>query len=88
MSVMWMVKSMQDRYLPEHLVRVHERSYPTDLGTENMSSLKKPIAIINVGQSLTCDEVHGNEDGTQSRELRQHIVDLVVGICHLDRDLG
>lgn len=31
---------------------------------------------------------YGDEDGTERRQLGQDIVDLVVGVRHLDRDLG
>lgn len=35
----------------------------------------------------TRDEVHGNEHRTERGQLREHVVDLVVGVRHLDRDL-
>ena len=34
------------------------------------------------------DQVHGDKDRTQSGQLRQNVVDLVVCVCHLYRDLG
>jgi len=36
----------------------------------------------------TGDQVHRDEHRTQRGQLRQNVVDLVVGICHLDGDLG
>lgn len=35
----------------------------------------------------TGDQVHGNEHGTERSELGQDVVDLVVRVGHLDRDL-
>lgn len=36
----------------------------------------------------TGDQVHGDEYRTKRGQLRQNVVDLVVSVCHLDRDLG
>lgn len=37
---------------------------------------------------LTGDQVHGDKHRTQGRQLRKHIVDLVVRIRHLDGNLS
>jgi hypothetical protein len=36
----------------------------------------------------TSDKVHRDENRTQCGELREHLVDLVVRVRHLDADLG
>ena len=36
----------------------------------------------------TCDQVHRYEHCTERGQLGEDVVDLVVGVCHLDRDLG
>jgi len=36
----------------------------------------------------TGDKVHRDENRTQRSELGEHLIDLVVRICHLDTDLG
>ena len=36
----------------------------------------------------TSDQVHGNQDSTQCSQFGKHIVDLVVGVRHLDGDLS
>ena len=43
---------------------------------------------MNVHTPETGDQVHGDEYCTQCGQLRQHIVDLIVSVRHLDRDLG
>ena len=35
----------------------------------------------------TRNEIHGDEHRTERRELREHVVDLVVRVRHLDADL-
>lgn len=39
------------------------------------------------GRRLTGDQIHGNKNGTERRQLRQNVVNLVVGIRHLDGNL-
>jgi len=36
----------------------------------------------------TGDQVHGDEHRTQRGQLRQNVVDLIVRVRHLNRDLG
>jgi len=36
----------------------------------------------------TGDKVHRNENRTQRSELGEHLIDLVIRVCHLDTDLG
>ena len=42
---------------------------------------------MDVHSPKTCDQVHRDENGTERGELREHIVNLVVRVGHLDRDL-
>ena len=36
----------------------------------------------------TCDQVHRYEHRTEGSQFREHVIDLIVGVRHLDRDLG
>ena len=36
----------------------------------------------------TGDKVHRDENRTQCSELGEHVINLVVRVCHLDADLG
>jgi hypothetical protein len=38
-------------------------------------------------RKLTGDQVHGNQHRSERRELGEHVVDLVVRVRHLNRDL-
>ena len=38
--------------------------------------------------TYTSDKVHWDKDRTQCGELREHLVDLIVRVRHLDADLG
>jgi len=42
---------------------------------------------MNVHTPETGDQVHGDEHCTQRGQLRQNVVDLVVRVRHLNRDL-
>lgn len=67
--------------LPLYFAQAHARSYPKDLYGTLGHGYSTSIT------THTCDEVHRNQDGTQCSQLREHIVDLIVCICHLDGDL-
>lgn len=43
---------------------------------------------MHVHSPQTCNQVHGDKHGTQRGQLREHVVDLVVRVSHLDGDLG
>lgn len=43
---------------------------------------------MDVHAPQTGDQVHRDEDCTERGELGEHVVDLVVRVRHLDRDLG
>lgn len=40
------------------------------------------------GGDSTCDQVHRYEHRTEGSQFREDVVDLIVGVRHLDRDLG
>lgn len=59
------------------------------------ANASKPMQVFNslaghvdVHTPETRDDVHGHDDGTESGKLGQHVIDLIVGIRHLNRDLG
>jgi hypothetical protein len=68
---------------PRHLHLVHAHSYPTDLS----NSINRRLEIKNKAAFDTCNQVHGNEDSAKSRQLRKHIVDLIVCIRHFNGNL-
>ena len=43
---------------------------------------------MDVHTPKTSDQIHGDEHCTQCGQLRQNVVDLVVRVCHLNRDLS
>ena len=43
---------------------------------------------MDVHSPETSDQVHGDEYRTKGGQLRQNVVDLVISVRHLDRDLG
>jgi hypothetical protein len=60
--------------------RTKEREQNTHLNTFTRD--------MHVHTPETSYQVHRNKNGTKSSEFRQDVVDLVIRICHLDRNLS
>jgi len=49
--------------------------------------LTSPFGKLSIAAERTGNHIHREQNRTERGHSREHVVDLVVRVCHLDRDL-
>lgn len=62
------------------------RSYPKDLKPKPQTSVSSSIGPKS-SRGRTGNQVHRDEHRSERGQFREHVVDLVIRVCHFDRDL-